>query len=185
MDPQHAFCPNAACPDKGVRGRGNSGVQRQSRKERRYRCRRCGQTLAATRGTPYSRLHHTAELLTMVLTLLSLGCPLQAIVVAWGLDERTVRAGWLRAGQHSEQVPTHLVQAGQVALGQVQADALWVKGPQGRLWQARALAVPSRLWLGGVLRPQRAETLIRTLLERGRAGAGSLALLVCVDGVAR
>ena len=71
IDPQQAFCPNVACPDKGVRGRGTIGVH--SRKERRYRCRTCGQTYAATRGTPYYRLHHAAELLTMVVTLLSLG----------------------------------------------------------------------------------------------------------------
>jgi transposase-like protein len=182
MDPQQAFCPNAACPDKGLRGRGNIGVH--STKERRYRCYTCGKTFAATRGTPYYRLHHAAEMLTMVVTLLSLGCPLQAIVVAFSLDERTVRAWWLRSGHHSEQVHTHLVQAGQVDLGHVQADELWVKLRQGRLWQAMAMAVPSRLWLGGVLSPQRDETLIRTLLERVRACARSLVVLVCVDGLA-
>jgi len=182
MDPQETFCPNAACPAKGVRGQGNIGVH--SRKERRYRCHTCGKTFAATRGTPYYRLHHAAEVLTMVVTLLSLGCPLQAIVVAFGLDERTVRAWWLHSGQHSEQVHTHLVQAGRVDLGHVQADELWVKMRQGRVWQAMAMAVPSRLWLGGVLSPQRDESLIRTLMERVRTCACSLAVLVCVDGLA-
>jgi transposase-like protein len=182
MDPQQAFCPNVACPAKGVRGQGNSGVH--SRKERRYRCHICGQTFAATRGTPYYRLHHAAEVLTMVVTLLSLGCPLQAIVVACGLDERTVRAWWLHSGQPSEQVHAPVVQAGQVDLGHVQADELGVKMRQGRVWQAMALAVPSRLWLGGVLSPQRDDALIRTLMERVRRCACSLAVLVCVDGLA-
>jgi transposase-like protein len=182
MDPSAQFCPNSACRDKGLRGRGNIGVH--SKKERRYRCRTCGQTFAATRGTPFYRLHHAAEVMTMVVTLLALGCPLQAIVGAFGLDERTVRAWWLRSGYHSEQVQASLVQAGQVDLGHVQADELSVKLRQGRIWQAMAMAVPSRLWLGGVLSPQRDDRLIRTLLERVRACACSLAVLVCVDGLA-
>jgi transposase-like protein len=182
MDPSAQFCPNGACRDKGLRGRGNIGVH--SKKERRYRCRTCGQTFAATRGTPFYRLHHAGEVMTMVVTLRALGCPLQAIVVAFGLDERTVRAWWLRAGQHSEQVQTSLVQAGQVDLGHVQADELWVKLRQGRIWQAMAMAVPSRLWLGGVLSPQRDDPLIRTLMERVRACACSLVVLICVDGLA-
>jgi hypothetical protein len=33
MDPSAQFCPNLACRDKGLRGRGNSGVH--SQKERR------------------------------------------------------------------------------------------------------------------------------------------------------
>jgi hypothetical protein len=48
-----------------------------------------------------------------------------------------------------------------------------------------ARAVPRRLWLGGVLSPHRDETLIRTLLERVRACACRLVVLVCVDGLAR
>jgi transposase-like protein len=106
MDPSVQFCPHSACRDKGRRGRGNSGVH--SREERRYRCHTCGKTFAATTGTPFYRLHHAAEVLSVVVALLSLGCPLQAIVVACGLDERTVRAWWLRSGQHSAQVQTHL-----------------------------------------------------------------------------
>lgn len=182
MDPSAQFCPNRACRDKGRRGRGNIGVH--SQKEQRYRCRTCGKTFAATTGTPFYRLHHAAELLTVVVTLLALGCPLQAIVVAFGLDERTVRAWWLRSGQHSEQVHEHLVQVGQVDLGHVQADELWVKVRQGRLWQAMAMAVPSRLWLGGVLSPQRDEALIMRLMQQVRTCAGNLVVLVCVDGLA-
>ena len=49
---------------------------------------------AATRDTPFYRLHKSAELMVLVLTLLSHGCPTQAIVAAFGLDERTV-ARWL------------------------------------------------------------------------------------------
>jgi len=40
-------------------------------------------------------LHHPVELMVVVGTLLCHGCPPQAIVAAFGLDERTV-AAWLR-----------------------------------------------------------------------------------------
>jgi transposase-like protein len=46
---------------------------------------------------------------TVVLTLLSHGCPLQAIVAAFGIDERTVTAWLLRAGQHCQQVHEYAV----------------------------------------------------------------------------
>jgi uncharacterized membrane protein (Fun14 family) len=71
-----------------------------------------------------------------------------------------------------------------VELGQVQADELWVKGVGQRLWMAMALAVPSRLWLGGVISPHRDRALITALVQKVRACARSLALLVCVDGLA-
>jgi hypothetical protein len=49
---------------------------------------------------------------------------------------------------------------------------------------ALALAVPSRLWLGGVLSVHRGLTLILTLVRMVRAAARGLAILVCVDGLA-
>ena len=51
-----------------------------SLKERRYLCSRCGRTFAATRGTPLFRLQSPAELVLVVLSLLSWGCPVQAVV---------------------------------------------------------------------------------------------------------
>jgi hypothetical protein len=62
-----------------------------------------------------------------VLTLLCHGCPLQAIVAAFGFDERTVAQWQARAGEHCQEVHRPLVEQGQVELGQVQADELWVK----------------------------------------------------------
>ncbi len=78
-------------------------------------------------------------------------CSWQAIVAAFGVDERTVAAWLARAGQHCQQVQAHLVVQGEVELGDVQADELWVKLVGRRVWLALALAVPSRLWLGGVI----------------------------------
>ena len=182
MDPQTQFCHNPACPARGQVGQGNITVH--SRTERRYRCTRCGTPFAATTGTPFYRLRTEAAVVTTVLTLLSHGCPLQAVVAAFGVDERTV-AAWLgRAGQHCQAVHQHLVQQGQVEVGHVQADELWVKLVGRRVWLAMALAVPSRLWLGGVISPQRDGVLITSLVGIVRTCAAQPAILVCVDGLA-
>jgi hypothetical protein len=158
-----------------------------SRKERRFRCATCGQTFAATTGTPFSRLHHAADLLVVVLTLLSHGCPLQAVVAAFDLAERTVARWQARGGQHCQRVHEHLVQGGGVELGHVQADELWVKIVGGRVWHPEgtrlALAVPSRLWLGGVVSVRRDGELITRLVRIVRRCARSSASLVCVDGL--
>jgi hypothetical protein len=139
---------------------------------------------AATIDTPFYRLHKPAELAVLVLTLLSHGCPTQAIVAAFGLDERTV-ARWLTgAGQHCQRVHKHLVEQGQVDLQHVQADELWVKQVGGKVWMALALAVPTRLWLGGVISGSRDLPLITRLVQRVRACAATPAILVCVDGLA-
>jgi hypothetical protein len=139
---------------------------------------------AETIGTPFYRLHKPAELAVLVLTLLSHGCPTQAIVAAFGLDERTV-ARWLAgAGAHCQRVHEHLVEQGQIDLQHVQADELWVKQVGTKVWMALALAVPTRLWLGGVIGGSRDLPLITRLVQRVRACAATPAILVCVDGLA-
>jgi transposase-like protein len=142
MNPQAPCCHNPQCPARGPVGRGNMRVHSQV--EQCYRCTRCGQTSAATKGTPFSRLRTAADLVMPVLTLLCHGCPIHALVAAFGLDERTV-ASWLRrAGQHGQQVQQSGGQQGQVDRQHVQADELWVKLVGRRVWMAMALAVPSR-----------------------------------------
>ncbi len=120
----------------------------------------------------------------LVLTLLSHGCPTQAIVAAFGLDERTVARWLLEAGRHCQRVHEHLVEQGHVDLQHVQADELWVKQVGGKVWMALALAVPARLWLGGVISRHRDLPLITRLVQRVLAGAATRAILVCVDGLA-
>jgi hypothetical protein len=146
-------------------------------------CQTCGRTFATTVGTPFYRLHTAADLVTLVLTLLCHGCPPQAIVAAFGLDERTVAAWLARAGRHCQHVHAHLVQQGQGDLQHVQADELWVKRVGQRVWMALALAAPTRLWLGGAISPQRDRALITALVQQVRACARRLDLLVCVDGL--
>ena len=182
MDPQRQFCHNLACPARGQVGRGNIGVHSQV--EQRYVCHTCGRTFAVTTGTAFYRLRTATDQVTLVLTLLCHGCPVQAIVAAFGLDERTVAAWLVRAGGHCQPVQQHLVQQGQVDLQHVQADELWVKLVGQRVWMALALAAPSRLWLGGAISPQRDRLLITSLAQQVRACARWLDILVCVDGLA-
>jgi transposase-like protein len=182
MDPQAQFCHNPDCPARGRTGLGNIRVH--SRQERRYRGLTCGRTFAATSGTPFYRLKMATDLVTIVLTLLCHGCPPQAIVAAFGLDERTIAAWRDRGGRHGQRLQAHLVQRGQVDLQHVQADELSVKTVGGRLGMAMAMAVPSRLWLGGVISPRRDLALITSLVRMVRSAASSTAILVCVDGLA-
>lgn len=67
-------------------------------------------------------------------------------------------------------------------LGQVQADEIRVKRQGGIVWLALALAVPSRLWLGGVVSSQRDEALARALVALVRRAAARTGLLWSVDG---
>jgi hypothetical protein len=152
--------------------------------ERRFRCTLCKKTFAATKNTPFYRLHHPLDLVTIVLTLLCHGCPRQALVAAYALDERTVADWELRAGRHGQRFHELHVAQGRVDLQHVQADELWVKMVGRKLWMALALAVPSRLWLGGVISCQRDRRLITALVQLIRRCARCLAVLVCVDGLA-
>lgn len=182
MNPQTQFCHNRECPARGKVGEGN--IRIFSQKQQRYDCKRCGKTFTATKGTPFYRLRTAVDVVTVVLTLLVHGCPPQAIVAAFDLDERTVADWQQRAGTHAQQVHAHIVEHGQVDLQHVQADELWVKLVGRRVWMALALAVPSRLWLGGVISPTRDKALITALVQRVRRAAWHPAILVCVDGLA-
>ena len=122
--------------------------------------------------------------MVLVLTLLCHGCPTQAIVAAFGLDERTVARWFLEAGRQCRRVHEHLVEQGRVDLRHVQADELWVKQVGTKVWMGMALAVPTRLWLGGVISGSRDLPLITRLVQRVRACPVSPAILVCVDGLA-
>ena len=127
----------------------------QQTKERRYRCKRCSKTFSATKGSALYRTHKPHELLTTVMTLMAYGCPVQAIVAAFGLDERTIHRWQLMSGQQCQRLHEHTVQAGGVPLAQVQADELRVRVVGGVMWLASALSVTSRLWLGGAGRGRR------------------------------
>src|SRR5256885_656708 len=180
MDPTTTFCPNRHCPARGQTGQGTIGIH--SQKEQRFICTECHKTFSATKGTAFYRLRTSAETVSLVVTLLAHGCPPQAIVVAFGYDERTV-AGWVaRAGDQGQAVQEHLVEQPR-DLGQVQADEIRVKKQGGIVWMALAMMVKTRLWLGGEVSEQRDMPLIRRLMERVKRCAARRPLLVCTDGL--
>ncbi len=180
MDPTTIFCPNLACPARGQVGQGYIGVH--SRQDQRFICTQCRKTFAATKGTAFYRLRTTAETVVLVLTLLAHGCPLQAIVVAFGFDERTVAAWGARAGHQGQAVQEYLVEQPR-ELGHVHADEIRVKTQGGIVWMALAMMVKTRLWLAGEVSAQRDMPLIRRLIERVRCCATRRPLLLCTDGL--
>lgn len=181
MNPQEIFCPNLDCPARGQIGAGNISVH--SQQEQRYGCEVCGTTFAASQGTIFYRLKTDAQLVLIVITLLAHGCPLQAIVAAYGFDERTIKSWWQRAGQHCQKVHEHTVGQSQLDLQQAQADEIKVKTQRGTVWMALAIMVSTRLWLGGVISTHRDKGLIQALADQIRTIALCRPLLLAVDGL--
>jgi transposase-like protein len=182
MDPQDQFCHNEGCRAYGRKAEGHIVIH--SSTERRYQCKRCKKTFSETKGTALYRMHKPKELVLTVVTLLAHGCPLRAICAAFGLDERTVARWEKEAGMQGRRVHEHIVEGGRLELRQVQADELRVRVVGGVMWLAGALAVESRLWLGGVVSIRRDRDLIRALLSRVRACGLVRGVLLCTDGLA-
>ena len=79
-------------------------------------------------------LRAPTELIVIVVILLSYGCPIQAIVHAYGFDERTVADWQKREGKHCQQVHKALVEQGKVETHHVQADEIRAKGRKMVAW---------------------------------------------------
>src|SRR5258708_32757246 len=101
MDPSKQFCPNSACSARGQIGAGNIGIH--SYQPQRYRCRTCKKTFSARRGTMMEGLRTATELGVIIVILLAYGCPVQAMMLAYGLDELTVADWEKRAGKQCQQ----------------------------------------------------------------------------------
>jgi IS1 family transposase len=137
----------------------------------------------ARRGTMFEGLRTSTELVVIVITLLAFGCPVQAIVQAYGLDERTVASWRDRAGKQCQRVHQAIVEQGQLDLLHVQADEIRVKARSMVAWMGLAMMVSTRLWLGGVVSRTRDSTLADRLLQQVRACCqANCTLLVCTDG---
>ena len=102
MNPQEVWCPNLDCPARGQVGRGNVGVH--SQQERRYRCHVCRKTFGARTGTIFHRRRMDEALITLVITLVSWGCPLVALEHAFGLHPQTIREWLEAAGRQAEAI---------------------------------------------------------------------------------
>ena len=181
MNPRDIFCPNIECPARGQTNKGN--IHGYMQKEHRYQCDVCKQTFTTTKGTIFYRLRTNPATVIIVITLLAYGCPIQAIVQAFGFNERTVRGWWQRAGKHCQAFHEYKVAQHTLDLQQVQADEIKVKRQNGHFWMALAIMVPTRLWLGGVVSAKRDLDLIQTLTDKIKAMALCRPLLLSVDGL--
>lgn len=162
MNPTLMTCPHC---DEAER------IGIHSYQERRYRCWGCNRTFAETAGTPMYGCHYPVWVYILVVTLLALGTPPQAIVFGMGIDERTVLAWQSKAGNHGQRVQRELVCQGQVELGQVQGDELYVKTQCGPVWMATAMTVFSRLFLWGAVSIERNTSLIEQVVSHVRAAS--------------
>jgi IS1 family transposase len=131
----------------------------------------------------FEGLRTPGEVVVIVVTLLAFGCPVQAIVQAYGLDERTVASWRDRAGQQCQRVHQGIVEQGQLDLIHVQADEIRVKARGMVVWMGLAMMVSTRMFLGGVVSRTRESSLADRLLLQVRAcSQAACALLVCTDG---
>lgn len=183
MDAGEQYCSNVHCPKRGLIGQGN--IKIHSLVEARFRCSECKRTFSVTTSTPFFGLKKEAELYQTVITLLTWGCPIQAIVQTYSLDERTVAAWRDKAGKHCQTIHQAKVVQGQLDLHQVQADEIRVKGRAWVGWLAMGIMVSTRLWVGGVVSPKRDKQLIRELMTLIAASSHLFAIvLVVTDGFA-
>ena len=131
----------------------------------------------------FEGLRTPAGLIVIVVTLLAFGCPVQAIVQAYGLDERTVASWRDRAGKQCQSVHQAIIEQGQLELVHVQAAEIRVKARSMVVWMGMAIMVPTRLWLGGVVSRTRDTHLADRLMHQVRTcSQAACALLVCTDG---
>jgi hypothetical protein len=100
----------------------------------------------AKEGTLFAGLRKPTEVIVTVVTLLAYGCPVQAIVQAFGLDERTGAAWRDRAGAHCQKVHEAIIEQASLDLVHVQADEIRVKGRALVVWMGWAMMVSTRLW---------------------------------------
>jgi hypothetical protein len=151
--------------------------------ERRYKCHRCGKTFSDTQGTPLFGLKHPSWQVILVLTLLAYGCPVAAIVAAFGLDERTVWEWRRQAGEQAKRVQETVVCAGEVDVGQVQGDEFYLRTQCGGVWVATAISVFSRLFLWGAVSIERNTALVSQVVTQVKAAAQpERPILWAVDG---
>jgi transposase-like protein/IS1 family transposase len=183
MNARSQFCPNWECESRGQIGQGN--IVSHGSKRPRYKCKTCGKTFSANAGTALAGLRQPKELILTVVTLLAYGCPTQAIVHAFGLDERTVADWQYRAGKHCELVHKEKREREHIDLQHVQADEIRVKARGAILWMALAMMVPTRLWIAGEVSKTRDSNLTDRLMEQVRRCCKTMAvLLICTDGFA-
>src|SRR6266567_1880417 len=78
-DASKLFCPNLDCPARGKCNAGN--IVSHGKTRRRSKCKVCRRTFSECQGTMLEGLRKPEELIVVVVSLLSYGCPPQAVVL--------------------------------------------------------------------------------------------------------
>jgi len=156
-DPTNAICP--CCGE-------DEYIGIHSYEEGRYRCHTCQKTFAATTGTVFYRCRYPIWVIVLILTLLSYGCPMVAIVKSFHIDKRTVAKWQKEAGDHAKQVQEHVVVKQKRRLYQIQLDEMWIKIQGANVWVATGIDVFTRLFLWGEVSHKRDKKMIVTLIQQ-------------------
>lgn len=146
----------------GKIGQGNIVIHDSSRGRLKWKV--CKKTFNRRRGTALEGIRKPEELFVTVISLISWGCPTQAIVHTYHLDERTVADWQGRAGLHCEKVHQNQIEQGKLDPKQGQADEMRIKARGKVLWMALAMVVPTRLWVAGAVSKTRDSKLIDRLM---------------------
>jgi IS1 family transposase len=165
----------------GQIGQGN--IVGHGSKRPRYKCKTCGKTFSARVGTAFEGIRKSEDEYVKVITLIAYGAPIQAIVHAFQIDERTVAKWRDRAGMHCEAVHKEKIERGLLDLIHIQADEIWLKIRGAVLWVGLAIMAPTRLWIAGEVSKKRDSNLTDNLMQQVRRCAlACCAILICTDG---
>lgn len=120
------FCPHTDCPNYGKVGPDNqiAGAGRYGKANTQlFRCKVCGRTFSARRGTPLFGLKASEETFYDVIACLAEGNGIRATARIQGVDKDTV-AEWLdTASQHVEAVSRYLMV--NLHFEEAQLDEFW------------------------------------------------------------
>jgi hypothetical protein len=109
---EHLCCQNFACPDAGLRGKGNLSFRGWSGKKKTIRmvyCRTCGAHFSERKGTVLEQCRLSDENAIAVLEHLREGCGTRSTARLVGVDKDTVTRYVFLAGQHAQKLHEELV----------------------------------------------------------------------------
>ena len=126
MDDWSSFsCPNKACSEYGVKGKGNIRLkQRYGRNNvAELICRTCGKTFSENRDTPFFKLRLPYEKLYQILTSLVRCGSIRGTADTVGVNKNTVERIVKLTGAHMKEFNDFMLR--NLRMTQVQCDEFW------------------------------------------------------------